>query len=175
MPTNYECEGQMSIFDLISGVGRMSPEPCPQIPAEISNLFYEKYAGSLTRPPMYLSLRKENGPTGGSWMAIHGKLHGVVQTQALWAFHNEENESFLSQILEEGVRQKYFLSRAASLGILRRSVMRGKILPSVLKTALISQAGLSQEEYEQAKQEWQEKTTAEKTLPAMEQDGVVYV
>jgi hypothetical protein len=44
--------------------------------------------------------------------------------------------SSLSQILQADVPGKYFLSRKARQGILRRAEMRGKALPEMLKTAL---------------------------------------
>ena len=52
----------------------------------------------------------------------------------------EEDVSTLSQILMEGVPEKYYLSRKACQGILTRASKRGKELPEVLKKALISQA-----------------------------------
>ena len=66
----------------------------------------------------------------------------------------DAEESFLSQILEDTVPEKYFLSERACLGIIRRSLKRGKTLPEVLLTALIRQAGLSEEKYEEMKAEW---------------------
>ncbi len=51
-------------------------------------------------------------------------------------------ESSLSQILEEHVPPKYYLSRTACLGILRRAEVRGKELPPQLKDALMIQTGM---------------------------------
>ncbi len=48
----------------------------------------------------------------------------------------------LSQILQDSPPRKYYLSRTACLGILRRAKERGKELPSQLKAALMAQAGL---------------------------------
>jgi len=48
----------------------------------------------------------------------------------------------LSDILETNPRRKYYLSRTACLGILRRAEERGKELPAQLKAALMVQAGL---------------------------------
>jgi hypothetical protein len=42
----------------------------------------------------------------------------------------------LSQILEENVPRKYYLSPKACQGILRRAEVRGKKLPEVLQHAL---------------------------------------
>lgn len=51
--------------------------------------------------------------------------------------------SSLSSILEPHPDRKYYLSRAACLGILRRADERGKELPEQLKAALMAQAGLA--------------------------------
>ena len=48
----------------------------------------------------------------------------------------------LSQILQDAPPRKYYLSRTACLGILRRAGERGKELPPQLKAALMAQAGL---------------------------------
>jgi len=50
--------------------------------------------------------------------------------------------SSLSQILQENVPKKYYLSPKACLGILRRAWERGKELPKMLKRALMIQSGL---------------------------------
>ena len=49
-------------------------------------------------------------------------------------------ESRLSQILEDSVPEKYYLSKKACLGILTRAARRGKELPPELKAALIAQS-----------------------------------
>jgi hypothetical protein len=48
----------------------------------------------------------------------------------------------LSRILQGTVHQKYYLSKTACLGILRRAKKRGKMLPLILEKALKLQAGL---------------------------------
>jgi hypothetical protein len=48
----------------------------------------------------------------------------------------------LSRILEAEPHPKYYLSKTACLGILRRAKKRGKELPPVLKQALEIQAGI---------------------------------
>ncbi len=52
-------------------------------------------------------------------------------------------ESSLSQILQDDPPRKYYLSKTACLGILRRAEARGKELPPQLRDALILQAGLA--------------------------------
>lgn len=47
-----------------------------------------------------------------------------------------ERESTLLQILEPNAPEKYYLSRKACEGILRRAKRRGKILPDMLREAL---------------------------------------
>ncbi len=49
----------------------------------------------------------------------------------------------LSEILQDSVPERYYLSRTACLGILRRANERGKELPPQLKAALMAQAGLA--------------------------------
>lgn len=49
----------------------------------------------------------------------------------------EESVSLLSQILEDNVPRKYYLSARACQGILTRALRRGKALPDLLKTALL--------------------------------------
>ena len=55
----------------------------------------------------------------------------------------EEDVYSLSQILQADPPRKYYLSRTACLGILRRASERGKELPPQLYAALMAQAGLS--------------------------------
>ena len=55
----------------------------------------------------------------------------------------EDLVSSLSQILEDSPPRKYYLSRKACLGILRRARERGKPLPPQLEAALKAQAGLT--------------------------------
>lgn len=54
-------------------------------------------------------------------------------------------ESTLSQILEDNVPEKYYLSPKACAGILHRAQRRGKDLPPRLKAALEFQAGINTE------------------------------
>jgi DNA (cytosine-5)-methyltransferase 1 len=56
---------------------------------------------------------------------------------------SEEDVYSLSQILQDAPPRKYYLSRTACLGILRRAGERGRELPPQLKTALMAQAGLT--------------------------------
>jgi hypothetical protein len=68
--------------------------------------------------------------TDGLWL-------GDSLTLNIGEFPNVENVSRLSQILEDNVPQKYYLSARACQGILVRASRRGKPLPELLKQALL--------------------------------------
>lgn len=66
-----------------------------------------------------------------------------------WTLNTGESPSVavvssLSRILEASPHPRYYLSRTACLGILRRAKARGKNLPPQLKTALMIQAGVTE-------------------------------
>ena len=78
--------------------------------------------------------------TGGkmqdlSWQIISAS-HGGYLMLSTGESPREEDESILSQILMEKVREKYHLSPRACLGILKRANARGKELPEILRLAL---------------------------------------
>ena len=58
-----------------------------------------------------------------------------------WGVPQVGAESTLSQILEDQVPDKYYLTPKACVGILRRASLRGKALPESLRMALKRQAG----------------------------------
>jgi len=79
--------------------------------------------------------KPEQSPeTGGLW-------RGDSSTLNIGEFPNAERESLLSQILEDNVPQKYYLSARACQGILTRASRRGKPLPEVLRQALMDVIG----------------------------------
>lgn len=90
--------------------------------------------------------RGGGGQTPDSWTETDIQSLGVSETQLTRECHRDAEESFLWQILEEDVPQKYFLSERACVGILRRSEKRGKPLPEVLKNALMKQGNISEQE-----------------------------
>ena len=85
----------------------------------------------------------------------HGNLLGEYEWEILspwlgesWTLNTgasprEGRACSLSQILEDSPPRKYYLSRKACLGILRRARERGKPLPPQLEAALKAQAGLT--------------------------------
>lgn len=81
-------------------------------------------------------------PASGKW-ATAGRLEGGRLTQLgeslmlnIGEYPNVENESTLSEILEDNVPEKYYLSPKACLGILRRAKSKGRKLPDNLRIAL---------------------------------------
>ena len=147
-------EVQMTIFDMNYGFsdGRMFQEPLVPETEMISAQCLKKWQGSQTRPPIYLNLR--SGETQ-EWLTVtDGRLPGESWIANFSESPKEEEDSSLSAILQDTVPEKYFLSEKACLGIIRRSQKRGKTLPPVLENALVEQAGLSWEMYEELKKEW---------------------
>jgi hypothetical protein len=87
---------------------------------------------------LFLDLR--NGRTQEkSWETITPS-HGGYLMLNTGECPSAENASTLSQILQAGVPEKYYLSQKACLGILRRASARGKTLPVMLEKALKRQA-----------------------------------
>ena len=125
-----------NIQDISSG--KMSQEHSPQTKEKTSRQSLKKSAKSKTNRCQYLNL--QNGKTqDASWETV-SVSHGDSLMLSIGVFPREDNESTLSQILMEGVPEKYYLSPKACQGILRRASSRGKTLPTVLQKALEKQA-----------------------------------
>ncbi len=90
--------------------------------------------------PRFQCLRITNGqtPEWSNGMAV--RLPGECLTRNIGASPNVAVESFLSQILQDTVPEKYYLSARACEGILRRAERREKDLPTELKVVLEAQA-----------------------------------
>lgn len=116
---------QLSLF------GRMYPELFQVTTERILEPCLEK-----SQTPIFQCLQVANGqpqewlegerltPLGESLMLNIGEYPSV------------ENESTLSEILEDNVPEKYYLSPKACLGILRRAKNKGRKLPDNLRIAL---------------------------------------
>lgn len=116
---------QLSLF------GRMYPELFQVTTERILELCLKK-----SQTPIFQCLQVANGqpqewlegerltPLGESLMLNIGEYPSV------------ENESTLSEILEDNVPEKYYLSPKACLGILRRAKNKGRKLPDNLRIAL---------------------------------------
>ena len=119
--------------------GKMSSERSHQTPEKTSAVSSKKSAKSKTMDFQFLDLRG-NGPNlEKSWVTDSPLPTGHLMRQ-VGEYPREENASTLSQILQDGVPEKYFLSPKACQGILRRASERGKELPEVLRLALEWQA-----------------------------------
>ena len=135
-------EGQLTLFDLGICAGRMSPEPSAPQRETTSRRYWKKPAELLTVPYLYLDLREGYGNLLGPYWEINSLLLGEYTMLNTGPSHKGAGVSSLSQILQDTPHQKYYLSKTACLGILRRAKSRGKELPPVLKQALEIQAGI---------------------------------
>ena len=144
MQTNYEAE-QLSIYDLDSWCGRTFPEPSPaEHQKEKTSGVFSRRSPEL-RSVVFQSLDLTHGHgnlLGESYWELISPWRGDASTLNTGVSPREENGSSLSRILQEDPPKRYFLTRKACLGILRRAAERGKGLPEKLKRALEMQAGL---------------------------------
>lgn len=89
-----------------------------------------------SQTPIFQCLQVANGQPQ-EWLE-GGRLTqlGESLTLNIGEYPNVENESTLSEILEDNVPEKYYLSPKACLGILRRAKSKGRKLPDNLRIAL---------------------------------------
>ena len=144
---NYECEGQMSMFDLYGQdflYGKTYREPSVPTKEKTLDAYSKKFAELRIKMPQYLCLKKENGvQADASWdqeSSEYIQWLGGFQMRSFGELPKEENESRLSQILQDHPHPKYSLSARACQGILRRAEKRGKELPPLLKQTLLKQS-----------------------------------
>ena len=137
---------QLSIYDLDLWCGRMCPEPSP---AEHQK---ERISGSSSRRSselksvVFQSLDLTPGAgnlLGEFYWELISPWRGDALTLNTGVSPREEKESSLSQILQDDPPDKYYLTRKACLGILRRAFERGKELPRKLNRALEIQSGVA--------------------------------
>jgi len=122
--------------------GRTSPEPLVATKDRILEPCLKK-----SQRPRFQCLNLESGqvPEWSEGMGI--VLLGESVMRNTGESPSVVRESFLSQILEVNVPEKYFLSAKATIGILRRAAKRGKELPNVLRIALEEQSGLRRDTF----------------------------
>ena len=141
----YEMDSQLCLFVPDSLYGKTSPEhsAAESQRARTSELSWRKLSELSAIPFQSLDLTPGNGNLLGEfyWELISPWL-GASSTLNTGASPKDAVVSSLSQILEAAPHPRYYLSRTACLGILRRARERGKELPPQLKTALMMQAGL---------------------------------
>jgi hypothetical protein len=89
-----------------------------------------------SQKPLFQCLDLGAGPTPEWCEATALNSLGGYLTPNISESRSGGAESFLSAILEAEAPEKYFLSKKACDGILRRAAKRGKELPAMLKEAL---------------------------------------
>lgn len=142
----FEVAEQLSLFVQDSWSGKTSREhsQAASPKAKTSGSSSKKYAELVAVPYMSLDLTPGAGNLlDESYWEILSPWRGeslILNTGP--APRSAVGVSSLSQILQENVPKKYYLSPKACLGILRRAWERGKELPKMLKRALMIQSGL---------------------------------
>ena len=117
--------------------GRTYPEPLAVTEDKILGQSLKK-----SQRPKFQCLQVVNGQLQEWLEGTDVVLRGECLTRNIGEYPNAERESSLSQILQDNVPEKYYLSSRATIGILRRAAKRGKELPPVLRMALEEQSGL---------------------------------
>ena len=136
-------DGQVSLFGPDSASGKTSPVPFPARRAETSTRCSRNSSTLKNHSFMLLDLSPGAGNMLGPcweydpvWLGPPGTLNTSECPKDVVA-------SSLSQILQASAPFKYYLTRLACLGILRRAEERNKPLPPMLEWALRVQAGLT--------------------------------
>ena len=139
-------DGQGSLFAHDGCAGKMCPARSAAGPprGRTSASSSRRSSELRTIPFMSLDLTPGHGNLLGEsyWEVISPWPGGSSMLNTGPAPLSEEDVFSLSQILQDAPPRKYYLSRTACLGILRRAGERGKELPPQLKAALMAQAGL---------------------------------
>lgn len=144
-------DGQVSMFGPDLPCGKMSPAASPaggtrrrgrKGRARTSARSSRRSSRLRNQSFMLLNLREGAGNILGPYWEIDPQWLGCGGTLNTSECPKDAVESSLSAILQEDVPSKYYLTRKACLGILRRASERGKDLPEQLGLALKAQAGL---------------------------------
>ncbi len=131
---------QLSLF------GKTYPEHSVPTEEKISEPCWKNLPAWSNQTLQFLDLRvggadgakREQSPeTDGLWLGDSLTLNTGESPNAV-------KELLLSQILEDNVPQKYYLSARACQGILTRASRRGKKLPELLEAALLETIDLFQ-------------------------------
>lgn len=140
----YEDE-QVSMFAPDSCAGKMSPahSPAGSKREMTSGSSWRKHSELVYQEFMFLKITLGDGDIlGQPYWEILSPYVGESSTLNTGVCPRVVRGSSLWQILEPHPQRKYYLSRKARLGILRRARKRGKELPATLKLALEMQSGL---------------------------------
>ena len=141
-----ECEtGQMSLFDQDSLSGKMSPVPTQAAgrKARTSTRSSNRSSRLKNHTLMLLDLRKGAGNMLGPCWETDPPWLGEPGTLNTSECPKDVVVSSLSQILLAIAPLKYYLSKKACRGMLRRASERGKSLPPELEKAVKIQAGIT--------------------------------
>jgi len=132
-----EPDGQLTLLELLS------PENTLVLPKQRSAS--KSVTELVAIPYLYLDLSSDHVDLFGNhyWELRSPHRDGKPPLNTGPA-PREPIRSSLAEILEENPEKKYYLSKTACMGILRRAEERGKALPSQLQSALMAQAGLNQ-------------------------------
>lgn len=144
MQIYYEGE-QASMFDPECCAGKTFREPSPAEngKARTSGSSWKKRSELVYQEFMFLKITLGDGDIlGQPYWEILSPYVGESSTLNTGVCPRVVRGSSLWQILEPHPQRKYYLSRKACLGILRRARKRGKELPATLKLALEMQSGL---------------------------------
>ena len=142
----YSEGGQVSLFGQDGCAGKTSParSAADRPRGRTSASSSRRSSGLRSIPFMSLDLTPGHGNLLGEsyWELISPSPGGSSTLNTGPAPLSAEDVFSLSQILQDAPHRKYYLSKTACLGILRRARERGKELPPQLKAALMAQAGL---------------------------------
>ena len=151
MKTNVMA-GQVSLFGPDSPYGKTSPAASPadgtrgrggKHRGRTSGRSSRRSSRLRNQHFMFLDLRSGAGNILGPYWEIDPPWLGCDGTLNTSECPKDAVESSLSAILQDSVPSKYYLTRKACLGILRRAKERKKDLPEQLELALKAQAGLA--------------------------------
>ena len=130
---------QLSLF------GKMCQERSAPTEEKISEPCWKNLPTWNSQTFQFLDLRRgEDGAKPEQSPETDGLWLGDSLTLNTGESPNAVKELLLSQILEDNVPQKYYLSTRACQGILTRESRRGKKLPELLEAALLETIDLFQ-------------------------------
>ena len=142
MQTYFEGD-QVSMFDPGLQHGKTSPARSPPTKARTSGASWKKRSELVYRAYMFLKVIPGAGNIlGQPYWELLAPFAGESLTLNTGVSPRAARGSSLWRILEPHPHRRYFLSRKACLGILRRARRRGKVLPDTLREALELQSGL---------------------------------
>ena len=130
---------QMNFLDTL--YGKTSQEHSVQTADVISTPSSKRSAPSLTKELMFLDLRTGAGNLLGAYWETTTVLPGESSMHNTSESPSVAVECSLSEILQVDAPEKYSLSAKACNGILRRAEKRGKVLPDMLRDALMEVVG----------------------------------